>query len=187
MEKIPNPKSQIPNKSQNPKTKISKVWKFKFGAWNLFVIWCLVLGIFVGFSSGVLAHTDPNSPFWLPGEPIVPCGQVNDFQGSPDDERVPCDQCQLWHLLKHLVDFILIAAAPILATVFFIVAGVYMILGGANPGMLSQGKSIFKNTFIGLLIVMLAWLITNTLINSLVAPNFGGNPLPWYEFYCSNS
>ena len=60
-----------------------------------------------------------------------------------------------------------------------------MMLGGANPGMLSTGKSMFKNTFLGLLIVMLTWLITNTLIQSLADPSiFGGGP--WYSLSCSD-
>ena len=154
----------------------------------LFTFYFLLFG-------SALAHT---SGFWTPGEPIVPCGYgtIDSLTGlracpfgTDPQYCVECDQCQLWHLLKHLIDFILIAAAPILATVFFIVAGVYMMLGGANPGMLSTGKSIFKNTFIGLLIVMLAWLITNTLIQSLVDPSFYGTGpgTQWYEFYCPGS
>ena len=151
--------------------------------------------LILAVGNAAMAHT---SGFWTPGEPIVPCGygtiepsvglRVCPF-GTDPQYCVECDQCQLFHLAKHLIDFILIAAAPILATVFFIVAGVYMMLGGTNPGMLSQGKSIFKNTFIGLLIVMLAWLITNTLIQSLVDPSFYGTGpgTQWYEFYCPGS
>src|SRR3989338_11515573 len=142
-----------------------------------------------------MAHT---SGFWTPGEPIVPCGygtiepsvglRVCPF-GTDPQYCVECDQRQLFHLAKHLIDFILIAAAPILATVFFIVAGVYMMLGGTNPGMLSQGKSIFKNTFIGLLIVMLAWLGVNILLKTLanydiIKIKTGISNLQWYEFTC---
>lgn len=131
-------------------------------------------------SMGGLALAHPTGGFWTPGEPLVPCG-ITPIGAGP---VIPCDQCELLHLVKHIIDFILIAAAPILATFFFIVAGVYMMLGGANPGMLSQGKSIFKNTFIGLLIVLMAWLITNTLIRSLTNVPVGPG-LQWYEFSCS--
>lgn len=120
---------------------------------KLFIIWCLVLGTL--FSGVALAHIE--GAFWMPGDPIVPC--TND-----------CTQCELLHLVRHVVDFILIAAAPIIATFFFVVAGVYIMLGGANPGMLATGKRIFKDTFIGILIIMLAWLITNTIIQTLAEP-----------------
>jgi hypothetical protein len=127
------------------------------------------------------AHSDLNSPFWTPGQPIVPCGQSKDSPTTPwDDETQPCDYCQLFHLLRHLIDFVLIAAAPVLATTFFIIAGVMMMFGGANPGMLAQGKRIFKDTMIGLLIVMLAWLITNTIIRTLTDQGDA-----WTSFKCT--
>lgn len=104
---------------------------------------------------------------WTPGNPIVPCTDK-------------CTQCQLLQLVRNVIDFLMIGVAPVLATAFFIWAGVLLILGGANPGMLSQGKSIFKNTFIGLLIVMLAWLITNTVIQTLKGPGAGN----WWDVTC---
>lgn len=115
---------------------------------------------------------------WAMGEPLVPCGGT----GQPE-----CTQCELLHLVKNLIDFIMIAASPILATLFFIIAGVYIMLGGANPGMLAQGKRMFKDTMIGLIIVMLAWLITNTIIQTLVdksalSPSSGN----WWTLTCSD-
>jgi hypothetical protein len=37
----PNPKYQIPNKSQSPKSKTKSFWSFEIGIWSLFVIWDL--------------------------------------------------------------------------------------------------------------------------------------------------
>ena len=110
---------------------------------------------------------------WTPGQPIVPCGGP----GQPVST-----QCELLHLVRNVINFLMIGAAPVLATAFFIWAGINMILGGANPGMLSQGKEMFKNTIIGLLIVMLAWLITNTVIQTLKEPSAGGN---WWSVTCA--
>jgi hypothetical protein len=157
----------------------TKKFKFKFFAYFLFIFTLYSL-LFTSAS----AHT---SGLWTPGDPIVPCGITPPvgFSGPLTSEQQPCTECDILHLLKHLVDFVLVAAAPILATLFFVIAGFYMMLGGANPGMLSRGKSMFKDTFIGLLIVMLTWLITNTLIQSLADPSiFGGGP--WYSLSCSN-
>ena len=78
----------------------------------------------------------------------------------------------------------MIGATPVLATGFFIWAGVMMILGGANPGWLSKGKDMFKNTLYGLLIVMLAWLITNTVIQTLKGGQDGGGS--WWQVQCSD-
>lgn len=120
----------------------------------------------------VFAHEDGG--LWTPGEPIVPCGpQVIPPGGGPPDPifagRPECNKCEILHLTKHIIDFIMVAAAPILAAFFFIWAGVLLMLGGAMPGRLAEGKRIFKDTLIGIIIVMLAWLITNTLIKSLAA------------------
>ena len=134
---------------------------------------------------------------WLPGRPIVPCGTnlgICDFSSgngeclggsnagnfcSTDADCGACTKCDILKLVKNLIDFIMIAAAPILATIFFVVAGIYLMLGGANPGMLSQGKRIFKDTMIGLIIIMLAWLITNTLIVTLTGST------SWWTISCS--
>lgn len=101
-------------------------------------------------------------------------------------QQPPCTQCELLHLLDNLIDFVLIAAAPILATLFFIIAGVYIMLGGSNPGMLATGKRIFSSTFVGILIVMLAWLITNTLIQTIADTSKVGNQGNWWNISCSN-
>lgn len=92
---------------------------------------------------------------WVIGDPLVPC-------------TTNCTKCELLHLVDNLIDFIMIALAPIVATLFFIISGTFIMLGGANPGMLARGKRMFTDTLIGLIIIMLAWLITNTLMTTLV-------------------
>ena len=155
--------------------------------------WFLIFGFFLVSVGSASA--------WLPGDPMVFCGSggggVCDFSSGTgecfggsnagnfcsDDvdcgAQVACTKCDLLKLVKNLIDFLMIALAPVLATVLFVVAGVYLMLGGTNPGMLAQGKRIFKDTFIGLLIIMLAWLITNTLIVSLTGSS------SWWTISCS--
>lgn len=147
----------------------------KIQKYLIFYFILFVLSFMLTYSA--LAHTDGG--FWKPGDSIVPCGNIKDANGNVVN---PCTKCELLHLVRHVIDFLTIAATPILATFFFVVAGVFLMMGGANPGMLSTGKRIFKDTFIGLVIVMMAWLITNTIIRTLADPSaLGGN---WYEFSC---
>jgi hypothetical protein len=180
--KITNLKLQIPNKSQIPKFQ-------KFG------ICFLVLGILLPTS--VMA--------WTPGTPLVPCGGGSSGGVCVDEACIggpsygqfcatdvdcgaarACTKCDLLVLLKNLIDFVMIALGPILATVFFIVAGIYIMLGGVNPGMLATGKRIFNSTFIGIVIIMLAWLITNTLIQTLVRSGLVGASGNWWNLKCSD-
>lgn len=72
---------------------------------------------------------------------------------------------------------------PPLAVLFFVWAGFLILLSGANPGLYAKGQEIFKNTFYGIIILLSAWMITNTLILSVGAKyNNAGN---WWQFVCT--
>lgn len=113
---------------------------------------------------------------WTYGEPIVHCGRI----GTPD-----CTRCDLLILARNVIDFIMFGATPVVATFFFVWAGIMLMLGGANPGMLSQGKAMFKNALIGVAIVMLSWLITNTVIQTFLKPNVVGVGGDWFKITCA--
>lgn len=139
------------------------------------IILCLVL---FSISLPVLA-----APwFW----PIVPCG-LND-PGPNDPDRLdpsyyqPCNQCDLFRLLKNLIDFIFFVFVPLIGTLLFVWAGFLILLAGGNPKLYGQGISIFKNTFIAIGIIMLSWLITNTIIKTLAADSDLSDR--WYKFEC---
>ncbi|MBI2064624.1 MAG: hypothetical protein HYT62_01060 [Candidatus Yanofskybacteria bacterium] len=163
----------------------------------LLTLLVILLSAFYFLSSTLALAHDPNDTtstgFWTPGEPIVPCGNVPGpgFTGPPTPLQSPCTKCDFFHLLRHLIDLVLIFITPVVGTLFFIVAGVMIMMGGDNPGMLARGKSIFTNTFIGIAIILMAWLITNTLIQTLAASTV---TLPdgsvwttsnWWSFDCS--
>ncbi|OGN09835.1 MAG: hypothetical protein A3C61_03450 [Candidatus Yanofskybacteria bacterium RIFCSPHIGHO2_02_FULL_39_10] len=161
----------------------------------LLVFFVILLSTFYFlFSVSALAH-DPNDTtstgFWTPGDPIVPCGNVpagyyeSTFTGPLTPEQTPCDRCQLFHLLRHLIDLVLVFIAPVVGTLFFIVAGVMIMMGGDNPGLLSRGKSIFNNTLIGIFIILMAWLVTNTLIQTLAKSGLVGEGGSWWTFNCT--
>lgn len=109
---------------------------------------------------------------WTYGQPLVPC----DTSANPK----PCGLCDLWALAKNIIDFILIGVTPVVGTLLFILAGVYYLLGGANPGLTSRAKNIFTNTIYAIILMVLAWLIVNTII-----VNLGSNvPGKWYQLTC---
>src|SRR3989344_2134587 len=108
---------------------------------------------------------------WLP---IVPCGT----SANP----TPCNQCDLLKLLKNIIDFVLIGLMPPAAAILFVWGGFLILMGGANPGWISQGRSIFWSTAVGVAIVLASWLITNSIIRSLAADNVAPE---WWKFQCS--
>lgn len=119
----------------------------------------------------------------IPGWPLVPCGLSQDNPATTIVESKPCGRCDLFQLLKNLIDFVSYGLMPPLAVLFFVWAGFLILLSGANPGLYAQGQTIFKNTFYGIIILLLAWMITNTLILSIGASY--NNASNWWEFTCT--
>jgi len=129
----------------------------------------------------------------VPGWPIVPCGlnaQPKDSAGNelpktgPDayDYTKACGRCDLFKLLKNLIDFTVGALMPAVAILLFVWAGFLILLGGANTNLVAQGRQIFSTTFFGILIMLSAWMITNTLIKSIGSNYDKANT--WWQFTC---
>lgn len=119
----------------------------------------------------------------IPGWPIVPCGLSQDNPNTPDiDEHKSCGRCDLFQLLKNTIDFTIGGLMPPVAILLFVWAGFLILLGGANINWYNQGRTIFQNTFWGIVIMLSAWLITNTLILSVGSKyNDAEN---WWQFTC---
>src|SRR3990167_1020843 len=129
----------------------------------------------------------------VPGWPIVPCGlnaQPKDSAGNelpktgPDayDYTKACTRCDLFKLLKNLIDFTVYTLMPAVAILLFVWAGFLILMGGANPNLVAQGRQIFSTTFFGILIMLSAWMITNTLIKSIGSDYDKADT--WWEYTC---
>ena len=105
--------------------------------------------------------------------PLVPCGT---------SATSPCTRCDLFKLSHNVISFILFALVPPIAAVLFIFAGLMILLGGAMPSRIALGITIFKNTFIGLLIILASYMIVNTFIQSFGPDRVKGN---WFSFTCN--
>lgn len=114
-----------------------------------------------------------NSVYAVDYLPIVQCG--NSYNAAA------CTTCDFFKMVKNLVDLTLYVLTPVLATFFFIWAGFQMLLAGASPGLYSKARSLFTNTIYGVIIVLAAWLITNTFIQSFGPANIATN---WWQFNC---
>lgn len=108
--------------------------------------------------------------------PLVPCGT----SANPTE----CTRCDLFRLFKNIIDFVLVGLMPPVAAILFVWGGFLILMGGANPGNITQGRTIFWNTFMGVLILSSSWLITNTIIKSLAEESITNPNVPWYQFEC---
>jgi hypothetical protein len=137
---------------------------------------------------GVLLTATPvmAGPAWWP---LVPCGlnsqpagvTLKDDSGVIHDYTQPCNRCHLFQLVKNLIDFIFFALTPLIATLLIVIAGFNMILAG-GPGAFLDGKKVFKETLMAILVMSLAWLLANTLIRSIAKDNVAQH---WWQFTCT--
>ncbi|MEK7152146.1 MAG: hypothetical protein AAB523_02845 [Patescibacteria group bacterium] len=89
--------------------------------------------------------------------PLVPCGN----KGQPT-----CDFNQLIGLIKNLMDFAIIIA-PFLAAIAFAFAGFYYFTSAGDTGKVETAHDIFRNTAIGLIIILAAWFVVKVILVGL--------------------
>jgi len=124
--------------------------------------------------------------------PLVPCGlkkqpsgaTLLNPDGTPYNYTQSCTRCHAFKLAENVIDFGLLGIVPPVAAVLFVFAGLMILLGGAMPKRIELGRTIFKNTFIGLLIILASWLIANTFIQSFGPDQAKGS---WFKFTCKDN
>ena len=101
---------------------------------------------------------------------LVPCGH-----------GAPCDLCDLYVLVKNIIDFILLKFILPVAVISLLIGGILILTSRGNPSQLQTGKAALYNTVIGIIIAFAAWLLISTLLSTLGFKNFNGG-LPWNKF-----
>ncbi|PJE64509.1 MAG: hypothetical protein COU90_01555 [Candidatus Ryanbacteria bacterium CG10_big_fil_rev_8_21_14_0_10_43_42] len=127
---------------------------------TLFII-VLLFGL-GGVLLGDMAHAQSGG--------LVPCGDTK-----------ACDLCDLYVLVKNIIDFILFKFILPVAVISLLIGGILLLTSRGNPGQLETGKAALYNTIIGILIAFAAWVIISTLLSTIGFKNFGGG-LPWNDF-----
>jgi len=101
-------------------------------------------------------------------------------------EGEECSACHFVELANRLIKW-LIGIVVILFAVLAVWAGFGLVTSGGNPSALQDAKSRFTNAFIGLLIVLSAWLLVDTLMRGIVNGADGeiAGYGPWSEVQCA--
>lgn len=115
-------------------------------------------------NGGLVQVIDPNK-LGIDGKPIG-IGQQS------------CGFYQLMQLIQRVIDFLIFLAAPIIATVIILWAGVLILTSGGSTEKVSQAKSMFTKAVIGLIIAMGAWIIVKFILVTL-----GYNDTIFARFY----
>jgi hypothetical protein len=102
---------------------------------------------------------------------LVPCGKNCDDPCTKSCECCPCTLCHLFVLFKKIVDFLTLNIIFPLAVLMIVVGGVMFLTVGGDPGRIGSAKKILTATVIGLVIILAAWLIVDTVITFLTPAN----------------
>lgn len=87
---------------------------------------------------------------------LVPCT-------GPD-----CNFCSAVQLVNNVIEFVIIVAI-VIATIMLAVSGVQMVISRGNPGAWQKAKDHLINVCIGILLIMAAWMIVDTLMKLLIS------------------
>ena len=100
---------------------------------------------------------------------------------------ITCSPCDLVVLFNTVLKWFM-TMAFLLFAVLAILAGFKLISSGGNSGALKEAKGSFTNAFIGLLIILSAWLIVDTLLRKLLPSGNGeiSGYGPWASVQCAN-
>lgn len=83
-----------------------------------------------------------------------------------------CHFSDLVTLINNIMNFAIIVA-PILAAIAFAFAGFFYVTSTGDPGKVERAHDIFRNTAIGLIIVLAAWFVVRAILIGIgVAPGF---------------
>ena len=104
------------------------------------------------------------------------------------DEIVPCDGvdctvCDVVTLAQRLLNAG-IYIAVFLSAILFAWAGWRYVTAGGDSGKATQARETFTNVLIGLVIILVGWLVVDTIMKTLV--NESGDFGPWNQI-CSST
>ncbi|MDD5050446.1 MAG: pilin [Candidatus Pacebacteria bacterium] len=99
-------------------------------------------------------------------------GIVPECDGSVTDGSAnSCGYKKFIDLVSSIIKFLLWVAVPIAAISLFFAGFLYLTAGG-NPGKIEEAHHIFWSVLVGIIIMLCAWLLVNTILTSLVDKSF---------------
>jgi len=116
---------------------------------------------------------------------LVPCGRSVDDPETPNiNESQPCTACDLLVLFQNVLKFAL-EIAFLIVVGFIIYGGFRWIFSSGNETNIKAGQQTITSALIGLIIILCAWLIINTvfwLVAKLGGQDYTGT---WWHLECT--
>ncbi|OHB21400.1 MAG: hypothetical protein A2939_03690 [Parcubacteria group bacterium RIFCSPLOWO2_01_FULL_48_18] len=99
---------------------------------------------------------------------------------SSSEILAKCGVCALAQAFKNATDIMITISGP-LAVMFLLYAAVLFLTSGGSQERVSQAKKVATSAAVGLVIVLLSWVILNTIINVIFGAKLSA---PWSSFTC---
>ncbi len=93
-------------------------------------------------------------------------GLVTCNRGYHVGDTSSCGPCEFFRTIQRIINF-LILVSVLLASIMFTYAGFLYLTSSTNPGNISKAKGIFWNVLFGFVAVLGAWIVINTVLNTL--------------------
>ena len=111
--------------------------------------------------------------FFVDAAGLIPCGDLK--QGEPE-----CNFSHFMQVIQNVMKFLITISASI-AAALFAYAGILYITAAGDTGKISKAHQIFKSVAIGFFIILVAWLIVETVVESIVDKSKGSELLKVLE------
>lgn len=120
---------------------------------------------------------------------IVPCGRARDDPQTVTDETEPCSLCHIFVLIKRIIDFLVEVVVFPLLILMVLIGGFIFITAAGSESRVRSGKNMITIAVIATIIVLVAWLVINTVLFFLTGQEVGGIATilgqPWNEIDCT--
>ncbi len=123
-------------------------------------------------------------PVWIFTFFLIPASVSEaQFGGFVTCNGADCSACNLVEMANTIIDW-LFGFVFLLFAVQMTIAGFGLVTSGGNTSALSDAKSKFQNAIIGLIIMMSAWLLIDTIMKGLLPDGQLSGWGPWSEVKC---
>lgn len=131
-------------------------------------------------------------PYW---GPLVSCEgsvqtlkAVEGINASSGQIKNYCrDFCDILATIQRITYFAITVVILVVAPILLVVGGLLMIVTGTSQDMIKIGKAMVKNTIIGIVVALVAFIIINTFLWIFAIPKdeSGSGGLAWPQIKCS--
>ncbi len=121
-------------------------------------------------------------PFAVSARGLVPCGGYSDSSGT---REAPCTILDTFVLIARLTNW-LIGVAGVYGVYVIINSSFGVITSMGNEENITKYKSTLANAVVGLVLVLMAFMLINTVVNGLLTRNFVTDKYPQCKLDLTN-